>query len=303
MAQQVAVVDGLDAEVLELPVRPGRDRVVKLARVVLDERRRLVADQPLGVAEADRLAERRDALPAHFLVDVPGQQAGGEPRVLRFLAGHLGRSLDRQQVKFGGGGAVVQPANGLGRDPQRIDLVQFVRAALDGADDLVHVDRLGFAVPLPHPHARRRWSHRTYLRPWPAGPGGLGSTYGPPGLGIGNRHRSPRELAPKAPGPATTRRRRHLPQAAACSYRARQSSRATGAAARGVARGALAGLRTHGRSVAVDASYRPSLPRLIRPSAVPAARLRARLGRLSFPFTAAGQSRIHTGFPVTSADG
>jgi hypothetical protein len=27
----------------------------------------------------------------------------------------------------------------------------------------------------------------------------------------------------------------------------------------------------------------------------------ARLGRLSFPLTAAGQSRIHTGFPLTPA--
>jgi len=153
VAQQIAVVDGLDAEVLEVPVRHGGDSVVKLARVVLDERRRLVADQPLGVAEADRLAERRDALPADFLVDVARQQAGRKARVLRLLARHLGRGLNRQQVKFGGGRAVVQPADGLGRDPERIDLVQLDRAALHRADDLVHVDRLGFAVPLPHLHA------------------------------------------------------------------------------------------------------------------------------------------------------
>ncbi len=76
VAQQVAVVDGLDAEVLELPVGHGRDGVVELARVVLDERRGLVADQPFGVAEADRLAERRDALPPDFLVEVAGQQTG-----------------------------------------------------------------------------------------------------------------------------------------------------------------------------------------------------------------------------------
>ena len=118
-------------------------------------------------------------------------------------------------------------------------------------------------------------------------------------LGIGNRHRSLLASSLRRPGP-----REHATKTAArflSGCRARRSSRATGAAARVVARGALAGLRTHGRGVVIDASYRPSLPRLIRPSAVPAARLRARLGRLSFPFTAAGQSRIPTGFPVTSA--
>ena len=100
-------------------------------------------------------AERGDALPADLLVDVGGQQAGGQPRVLRFLAGHLGRGLDRQLVELGGGGAVVQTADRPRGDPHRIHVVQTVGAPLDRPHDLVDVDGLGVAVALGHPHARR----------------------------------------------------------------------------------------------------------------------------------------------------
>ena len=89
--QQVAVVDGAQPEVLEPAIGLPVDREVELAGVVLDEGRGLVADQALGVAERHRLAERRDALVADLLVDVPGQQPGGQARVLRLLADHLGR--------------------------------------------------------------------------------------------------------------------------------------------------------------------------------------------------------------------
>src|SRR5699024_11323236 len=51
--------------------------------------------------------------------------------------------------------------------------------------------------------------------------------------------------------------------------------------------GTLAGLRTRGRRAF---SYRTSLPRCGTQCVV----------RLSFPLTAAGQSRIHTGFPLTT---
>ena len=120
VAQQVAVVDGAQAEVLEPPVGVVVHGVVELARVRGHERRGLVADQPLGVADRDRLAERVDALPPHLLVDVGGEQPGGEPRVLRLLRDELGRGLDRQPVQLLGGRAVVQAADRLRRHPQRV---------------------------------------------------------------------------------------------------------------------------------------------------------------------------------------
>jgi len=58
--------------------------------------------------------------------------------------------------------------------------------------------------------------------------------------------------------------------------------------ARRLARTPVAGLRTRGR---VARAYRPSLPRPRDPV------LR---WRLSFPLTAAGQSRFPTGFPLAS---
>jgi hypothetical protein len=45
------------------------------------------------------------------------QDAGRQPRVLRFLSGHLGRRLDRQPVQLRRGRAVVQAADLLGRHP------------------------------------------------------------------------------------------------------------------------------------------------------------------------------------------
>jgi hypothetical protein len=123
--------------VLELPVGRLVDGEVELAGVVLDELGGLVADEPLGVAERDRLAERRDALPAHLLVDEAGQQPRRQPRVRRLLADHVGGRADRQLVQLGGGRAVVQAADRLRRDPHRVDLGEVGGPALDHADDLV----------------------------------------------------------------------------------------------------------------------------------------------------------------------
>ena len=167
--QQVAVVDRAQAEVLEATVGVAVDREVELAGVVLDERRGLVPDQPLGVAQCHRLAERRDALVAHLLVDEAGQQPGGELAVLRLLADHLGGGLDGQPVELGGRGAVVQATDRAGGDPHGVDLRQVVAAPVDGADDLVDVDGLVVAVPLADLHpcahlsAARLGGHRHSL--------------------------------------------------------------------------------------------------------------------------------------------
>ena len=154
VAQQVAVVDGAQPEVLEAPVGVVVDGVVQLAGVGGHERRGGVADQPLGMAEGDALAERVHALAADLLVDVGGQQAGGEPGVLRFLGDQLGRRPDRQAVELLGGGAVVEPADRPGRHPQWVYCGHSGGASLHRADDLVHVDVLELTTALAHPHRR-----------------------------------------------------------------------------------------------------------------------------------------------------
>jgi hypothetical protein len=226
-------------------------------------------------------SSRGDALPADLLADIPGQQPRRQPRVLRLLAGHLGRGLDRQPVQLGRGRPVVQAADRLRRDPHRVDLVQPAPAALDRADDLVHVDRLAVPVALPDLHATRR---------------------APRWTGMGNRHRSLlasllrmarlRRERDEARGPGRGR--------APCSPavpRGRSLPR-TGA------RGALAGLRARGHSAIVRRSLlavASQAGQATMAQCCPAALACARPGRLSFPLTAAGQSRIHTGFPLTPA--
>ena len=150
--QQVPVVDRAQPEVLEPAIGLPVDREVELAGVVLDEPRGLVADQTLGLAQRDRLAERRDALVADLLVDVPRQQPGGQPGVLRLLADHLGGGLDRQPVQLGGGRAVVQAADGAGGDPHRVDVLEVAAHAVDRSHDLVDVDGLAVAVAFAHAH-------------------------------------------------------------------------------------------------------------------------------------------------------
>ncbi len=150
--QQVPVVDGAQAEVLEPQVAARVHGVVELAGVGRHERGGRVADQAVLVAEPDRLAERGDALPAYLLVDVTGQQPRGQPRVLRLLADHLGGRLDRQPVELGGRRAVVQAADRPGRHPQGIYIGQSAGAAFHRPDDLVDVDRFVVAVALPDLH-------------------------------------------------------------------------------------------------------------------------------------------------------
>ena len=150
--QQVAVVDRAQPEVLEFPIALAGDRVVQLPRVGGDELHQPLVRQPQPVRRADRLREGVDLLAADLLVDVGRQQPGRELRVLRLFDDERRRGLDRELVELARGRAVVEAADRLGRDPQRIDVRQPAAAARDRADDLVDVDRLGGAAPLAHPH-------------------------------------------------------------------------------------------------------------------------------------------------------
>ena len=78
MAQEVTVDDRPEAEVLEAAVVGGVHGDVELDGVGGHEGCRVVTDESFGVAERDRLAERGDAVAAHLLVDVAGQEPGRE---------------------------------------------------------------------------------------------------------------------------------------------------------------------------------------------------------------------------------
>ncbi len=162
MTQQVAVVHRAQTEILEAARRQRIDRVVQLARVDGDEvAQAIVEDAQLGAAR-DGLREALDFLSAHFFVDVGAQQARRELAVLGFLGGQRGSGADRQLVQLLRGGAVVQAADGLQRDAQRVDPVQTFAAAGYCTHDLADVDDLLAAVALGHAHLGGvvRWRQR-----------------------------------------------------------------------------------------------------------------------------------------------
>ena len=104
--------------------------------------REALVDEAEPVRDRDRLRERVDLLVANFLVDVRGEQARREPRVLRLFDDERRGRLDRELVELARRRAVVEAADRLGRDAQRVDVREALAAAAHGADDLVDVDGL-----------------------------------------------------------------------------------------------------------------------------------------------------------------
>ena len=154
VAQQVAVVHGAQTEELEVAVAAGVDGGVEGGRVGLHERGGVVADQSQTVAGAHRLGEPRDVLVADLLVDVGGQHAGRQLRVVGLLHDQAGGGADAQLVELAGGGSVGEGRDGAGAHGQGIDAEQALRGPGHRVDDLVHVDRLEVAVALAHAHGR-----------------------------------------------------------------------------------------------------------------------------------------------------
>ena len=119
--QQVAVVERAQAEVLELAVALGVDRVVELARVVGDERRRARSlTRPSRVRRRDRLREGVDLLVARL----PCRCRSASRRAASCAycgssAMSAGGGLDRELVELARGRAVVEAADRLGRDAHR----------------------------------------------------------------------------------------------------------------------------------------------------------------------------------------
>jgi hypothetical protein len=162
VAQQIAVVQGAQAEVIEAPVQRRIQRVVQFARVGLHEAEQAVVDQSDFVAAQDRLRERMDFLPGHFLGDGVCQQTRGQAAVFGFFGGQQRGGADGKLVQLARGGAVVQARDGARRHAHRIDGMQAFAVALHRAHDLVEVHRFLVAVAFGHAHrgGGGRWSEQ-----------------------------------------------------------------------------------------------------------------------------------------------
>ncbi len=254
VAQQVAVVQRAQAEVVEVEVVVGVDRIVELARVDLDEVEQALVDQAHLMAAAHRLRERVDLLAGYLLRDEVGQQARGQAAVLGLLADQQRRGPDRQFVQLLGGGAVVQPGDGARGHAHRIDRMQAVAATLDGADDLVQVHRLGAAIALGHAHGgggRRRGQFEAGLG---RDNGGIGGGHGNASSWRGARGACPRRNQGRWRATSMEGRRRsirdgHDPRSPPALPRRQPSSpRRLRSRHRALCFARLsAGLRTHGR--------------------------------------------------------
>ena len=178
VAQQVAVVQGTQAEVIEVQVQRAVDGVVELACVGLHEVQQAVVDQADFMATADRLREGVDFLARDFLGDVVGQQARRQAAVLGLFTDQQGGGADGQFVQLAGGGAVVQAGNGAGGHAHRIDGVQAFGGTLHRAHDLVQIHQFGGPVALGHTHRvgrrRRRQQEFAFLLDGGAGFGAHG---------------------------------------------------------------------------------------------------------------------------------
>src|SRR5690606_29201262 len=109
-------------------------------------------DETHPMPRGDRLRERVDLLVLDLLLDRRREQAPRELRVLGLLDDEQRGGLDRELVELARGRSVVEAADGLGRDAERVDVGKTRATAGDRSDDLVEVYRLARAVALRHPH-------------------------------------------------------------------------------------------------------------------------------------------------------
>ncbi|MNS47567.1 hypothetical protein D3C72_801020 [compost metagenome] len=143
-AQQVTVVEGLEAEVLEVAVARVVEGVHNRFPIGVRQGHQLVGNEPVGARLGQVVLE--GAAEADFLGHQAREQTGGDPRVGRLFHGHHDRRGDRLLVELAGGGAVVEGADGDLGDRHGLHPAE-ARAGLgDGAQDLVELDTLAGAV-------------------------------------------------------------------------------------------------------------------------------------------------------------
>ncbi|KAG1648662.1 hypothetical protein GQR58_029674 [Nymphon striatum] len=119
--QQVAVIDGAQAEELEQLVAVVIDGVVEQRGVGFDEVGGLIVDQTNQATSRDGLRELLDVLVAQFFVDVGGEQATGELGVVRLFDDVGGRGADGQLVELDRGCTIVQAADRASGDAHGVD--------------------------------------------------------------------------------------------------------------------------------------------------------------------------------------
>ena len=152
VAEEVAIVDGAQAEVLEAIGEGVVDGVVELAGVGGDELGGGVADDAFGVAVGDGLREGVEVEGGDFFDDGGEEEAGGEAGVLRLFGDEGGGGVDGDGIELAGGGSVVEAADGFGGYADGVDVGEAVGGTLDGANDLVDVDGLERSVALADVH-------------------------------------------------------------------------------------------------------------------------------------------------------
>ncbi len=120
------------------------DRIVELANPWADESDELVSNQAGMMSGGDGLGERVDLLVSNLFVDDRREQASSEERILRLLGGQEGGGLDREPVELLRRRSVVEAADRLRGDAERVDGAEAVATASDRAHDLL--DFNGFKV-------------------------------------------------------------------------------------------------------------------------------------------------------------
>ena len=152
--QEVAVIQGLQADVTELQIAVGNQRLGQLGQVV---RRQHRIEQVVGDAVGDVLRKivqivgrrfcLRHFLAEHFLADRVQQDAGRHLRIRRVFFHQRARRQDGGLVQFFDRHAVVQVAHRLGQDGVGVDvLFQADAGGGDQVADLVHVEQAAHAV-------------------------------------------------------------------------------------------------------------------------------------------------------------
>ncbi len=154
MAQQIAVIDRPQSEILKQLGPPIIDRIIQLPRILQNKQRGLFRHQSVLLSRRHRLRKRVNILIRDFFRDESVQQPRCKLRVFRLLRNQRSRSLNRQQVQLARSRPMKQAANRLARNANRIDRFQSIRASLDRAHNLVHVGRFEAAVALANLHLR-----------------------------------------------------------------------------------------------------------------------------------------------------
>ncbi|MNK65221.1 hypothetical protein D3C87_845090 [compost metagenome] len=151
MAQQVAIVDGLEAEVLEGSIARMGDRRLEGLPIGLGELPHLRVQQTERLGLAQVLGE--GLAQADFLSHVSGEETSRHPRVLRLLGDQHDGGRDRALVEVSRGASLVQARDGLRGDRDGVHPRQALAGPRGGLEDLLETNVLARPVSLDYLHS------------------------------------------------------------------------------------------------------------------------------------------------------